>query len=211
MPHALVDRVVEAATGQMDFLAQLDEAHHDARVLAVGHPLRLRHPGVVLQGLQYLAAGSGALRGERPVEGAEHVGLEVVVRLHAEFLDRVDDRARVNVAHAHPPPAGARRRAPACRRRSGLGRLRTTGDGGAVWQPRGPPPPRSSDSTCSTPRAPEAWPTVSRDGLPHSFSFSTSSRTAAAERWNAAFSSAVSVISMTCSTPARPSFTGTPT
>src|SRR5213076_1662911 len=46
---------------------------------------------------------------------------------------------------------------------------------------------------------------------PQSLSVSTSSRTAAADFWNAACSSAVSVISITCSTPFRPSFTGTPT
>src|ERR1700752_2652328 len=49
------------------------------------------------------------------------------------------------------------------------------------------------------------------DGPPQSLSLSTSSRTAAADLSKAACSSFWSLISMICSTPRRPSLTGTPT
>ena len=58
-----------------------------------------------------------------------------------------------------------------------------------------------------------ALPAGGTPAVPHAgvFSFSTSSFTASADFCSAAASSASSLISMTCSRPLRPSFTGTPT
>jgi hypothetical protein len=103
LPHALVDGVDEQAAGHVHVLAQLHEANHEAGVLAVRNPLGHGELRVVLQDLQNLAPGSRALGGERPVEGAQHVGLERVVRVHAELLDGVCDRARVDLSHAGCP------------------------------------------------------------------------------------------------------------
>jgi hypothetical protein len=50
-----------------------------------------------------LLAGRGALGGQRPVEGAQHVGLELEVGIDAELLDRVDDGADVDVSHDNLP------------------------------------------------------------------------------------------------------------
>src|SRR6266850_60636 len=49
--------------------------------------------------LAMIASLSRAPGGQRPVEGAEHVGLELEVRADTELLDRVDDRADVDVSH----------------------------------------------------------------------------------------------------------------
>src|SRR5207249_2341238 len=85
-------------------LPQLDEADHHPRVLAVRDLSCAGHLDVLLQDRQHLLAGGRALGAERTVEGAQHVGLEAPVRLHAELLDGVrDGRAVV------PPSAlGAR-------------------------------------------------------------------------------------------------------
>ena len=59
----------------------------------------------VLEDLQHLLAGRRALGAERAVEGAQHVGLEADVGLHAELLDRIGNGADVDVAHqAFPCP-----------------------------------------------------------------------------------------------------------
>src|SRR3989442_484128 len=100
LPHALVDGVVQTTPGDVHVLAQLDEADDEARVLAVWDEFGPRHLRVVLQDLEHLLARGRALALERSVEGAEHVRLEREVRLHAELLDRVGDRADVNLAHA---------------------------------------------------------------------------------------------------------------
>src|SRR2546427_770443 len=102
LPHAVVDGVVEATPGDVDVLAELDEADDEARVLAVGDAPGPCHLGVLLQDLEHLLPGRRPLPPERPVEGPQHVGLEVEVRLDAELLDRVGDRADVDVPHGRP-------------------------------------------------------------------------------------------------------------
>src|SRR5437867_143339 len=113
--HALVDRVIESPAGHVHVLAELDETHDEPGVLAIGDPPGPRHLGVVLQDLQHLLAGGGALGGQRPVEGAQHVRLELEIGVDAELLDSVDDRANVDVSHDDLPgiwaiAAWARRR-----------------------------------------------------------------------------------------------------
>jgi hypothetical protein len=102
LPHALVDGLVEAAAGHVHVLPQLHEADHEAGVLAVGDAPGAGQLRVLLQNLEHLAAGGRPLRLERAREGAQHVGLERVVRLHAELLDRVDDGGDVDLAHGPP-------------------------------------------------------------------------------------------------------------
>src|SRR4030095_3590886 len=103
LAHALVDRVVEAATRDVHVLAELDEAHDEPGVLAVRNAPVPGHLRVVLQDLQHLLAGRRALGGQRPVEGAQHVGLELHVGTDAKLLDRVDDGADVDVSHDAAP------------------------------------------------------------------------------------------------------------
>jgi hypothetical protein len=99
LAHSLVDGVGEAPARHVDLLPQLDEAEDGAGVLAIGQLPGLREVGVVLQDLEDVFTRGRALRTESAIEGAEHVGLERIVRLHAELLDRVGDGARVDVAH----------------------------------------------------------------------------------------------------------------
>ena len=87
----------------MHVLAELDEAHDEAGVLAVRNAPGPGHLGVVLQDLQHLLAGRRALGGQRAVEGAQHVGLELQVGADAKLLDRVDDGADVDVSHDAAP------------------------------------------------------------------------------------------------------------
>src|SRR5205814_8656801 len=75
------------------------EADDGAGVLAVRDALPGRQRGVLLQDGEHLLAGRRALGRERAVEGAEDVGLEADVGLHAQLLDRVGDRADVDVSH----------------------------------------------------------------------------------------------------------------
>src|SRR5258705_5795956 len=103
LAYALVDRVVEPAPRDVHVLAELDEAHDEAGVLAVRNAPGPGHLRVVLQDLKHLLAGRRALGGQRAVEGAQHVGLELQVGAHAELLDRVDDGADVNVSHDAAP------------------------------------------------------------------------------------------------------------
>src|SRR5229473_4268103 len=112
LAHALVDRVVEAAAGDVHVLPQLEEADHEAGVLAVRDLLGPGQLRVLLQDLEHLPPGRGALGLERAREGPQHVGLEGIVRLHAELLDRVDDRGDVDLAHA-ATSWPSRRRTPA--------------------------------------------------------------------------------------------------
>src|SRR6185503_14337537 len=100
LAHTLVDGLVEASPGHVHVLPQLEEADHEAGVLAVGDLPGAGQLRVLLQDLEHLAAGGRALLLERTGEGAQHVGLERVVRLHAELLDRVDDGGDVDLAHA---------------------------------------------------------------------------------------------------------------
>ena len=103
LAHALVDGVLQPAARHVHVLAQLDEADDHAGVLAVRDAPGPRQLGVVLEDLQHLLAGRRALGAERPVEGAQHVGLEADVGLHAELLDGVGDGADVDVAHQALP------------------------------------------------------------------------------------------------------------
>src|SRR5207247_1571159 len=92
-----------AAARDVHVLPQLDEADHHACVLAVRDLSRAGQLGVLLQDRQHLLAGGRALGAERTVEGAQHVGLEAPVRLHAELLDGVRDGRDVDLAHQAPP------------------------------------------------------------------------------------------------------------
>src|SRR5919106_1548513 len=103
LADTLVDGVLQASTGDVHFLPQLYEAHHHAGVLAVRDAPCPRQLGVVLEDLQHLLAGRRAFGAERPVERAQHVGLEADIGLHAELLDGVADGADVNVAHQPLP------------------------------------------------------------------------------------------------------------
>src|SRR6267143_585294 len=103
LAHAPVDGVVQAAARDVYVLAQLDEADHHARVLAVRNLPRAGHLGVLLQNRQHLLAGGRALGAERTVERAQHVRLEIPVRLHAELADGVGDGRDVDLAHQGPP------------------------------------------------------------------------------------------------------------
>src|SRR5215470_708082 len=94
-----VDGIGQGTAGDVDLLPQLHEADDRPRVLAVRELLGPREVGVVLQDLENVLAGRRPLGLERLVEGPEHVGLEGIVRLHAELLDRIGDGARVDVAH----------------------------------------------------------------------------------------------------------------
>ena len=96
---ARVDGVGEEPAGHVDVLPHLREAHHEARILAVGNALVAGEGGVVLQDLEHLPPGGRALRPQRAVEGPEHVGLELVVGVHAELLHRVGDRRDVEGTH----------------------------------------------------------------------------------------------------------------
>ena len=57
LAHALIDRLIERPARDVDVLTQLDEAHHEAGVLAVRDALRLRQLSVFLQDLQNVLAG----------------------------------------------------------------------------------------------------------------------------------------------------------
>src|SRR5919106_671514 len=103
LADTLVDGVLQASTGDVHFLPQLYVAHHHAGVLAVRDAPCPRQLGVVLEDLQHLLAGRRAFGAERPVERAQHVGLEADIGLHAELLDGVADGADVNVAHQPLP------------------------------------------------------------------------------------------------------------
>src|SRR5262249_32615874 len=78
------------------------EADHHARVLAVWDLSRARHLGVLLQDREHLLAGRRALDAERAIERAQHVRLEIPVRLHAKLLDRVGDGRDVDLSHGAP-------------------------------------------------------------------------------------------------------------
>src|SRR5438874_197879 len=95
--------VVQAAARDVHVLAQLDEADHHPGVLAVRNLPRAGHLGVLLQNRQHLLAGGRALRTERSVERAQHIRLEIPVRLHAELSDGVGDGRDVDLAHQGPP------------------------------------------------------------------------------------------------------------
>jgi hypothetical protein len=99
LAHSFVDGVGEGPARHVDLLPQLHEADDGAGVLAIGQLLGPREVGVVLQDLEDVLARGRALRPQRAIESTEHVGLERIVRLHAELLDRVGDGARVDVAH----------------------------------------------------------------------------------------------------------------
>src|SRR5713226_6262438 len=157
LPHPLVDRAVEIAAGEVHVLPQLEEAHHEAGVLAVGDLLRPGQLRVLLQDLEHLPPGRGALLLEGSREGPQHVGLERVVRLHAELLDRVDDGGDVDLAHA-PTSWPSRRRTPAAGARTPRATDPRHGWRGPTGDRRDRRPRRSGrPRTCRSPASPP-WP-----------------------------------------------------
>jgi hypothetical protein len=98
LPNALVDRVIQIGTGDVHVLAEVEEDHRVARVLAVG-VLPLRGQLLVAdQEVEHLPSERRLLQLSGAPDQPHHLLGDLVVDLDAEIPDDPSDLRRIDLA-----------------------------------------------------------------------------------------------------------------
>ena len=99
-PHAVGKRIVQVTAHEVDVLAQLQEQHRGACVLAERNLLLLRNLRVAENHVQDLLRPGRLLVATRLLQGVQHVLRQEVVGLLGQPRDRVSYVRYVYVSHA---------------------------------------------------------------------------------------------------------------